>query len=240
MIIFLQGLVYTASAAVVVCCYAKRERRNKRWLKSRKKPRVECANGTRRERERERERELCKYVVGKRTNGATATTVAPCSCSNLHATKPCSVSAILQVTLLQLCVPVLSGNGVSLVSTSLFNKHPNNSRVPIWISASRTRDCKSEIINWEKNRHEMMLEILEAQNCFFLYETLSCTHAWLPQNDMGMRGREASPGARSHPISESSVYRACRTHMNHGGFCIASKLMFFQQIFSNSDSLMSR
>jgi len=50
---------------------------------------------TRRERERERERERTLQVVGERTNGATATTVAPCSCSNLHATKPCSVSAIL-------------------------------------------------------------------------------------------------------------------------------------------------
>jgi len=62
-----------------------------------------------------------------------------------------------------------------------------------------------------------MLEILEAQNCFFLYETLSCMHACLPQNDMGMRGREASPGARSHPISESSVCRACRTHIDDRG-----------------------
>jgi hypothetical protein len=44
---------------------------------------------------REREREKTLQVVGKRTNRATATTVAPCSCSNLHATKPCSVSAIL-------------------------------------------------------------------------------------------------------------------------------------------------
>jgi hypothetical protein len=82
--------VDTASAAVVVCSYAKRKRRNKRWQKSSQKPRVECANGN-----EKRERERTLQVVGKRTNGATATTVAPCSCSNLHATKPCSVSAIL-------------------------------------------------------------------------------------------------------------------------------------------------
>lgn len=60
-----RGWVGTASAAVVVCCY---ERRNKRWQKSSQKPRVECANGNEK-REREKENSASSWKTYEWSNG---------------------------------------------------------------------------------------------------------------------------------------------------------------------------